>query len=462
MYRFALDYLKEWKTRPSRKPLVLRGARQVGKSFLVRIFARNEFDHLLEINLERLQDAASLFKSKVPRTICALLEARFGVPLQPGKSLLFLDEIQATPDVFAALRYFREEMPDLHVIAAGSLFEFVLEEHDFSMPVGRIEYLHLGPMLFEEFLRALGRNSLYDWLRQYEVGLELPEEMHNELLRLVRQYMVVGGMPEAVSSFAQTASYRECEQIQQSVLSTYRDDFSKYSSQVKQRRVEKVFNRIPALTGMKFMYSQIDREERARDIGEALRLLKLARVVHKVRHTSANGLPLGAEADERCFKTLFLDVGLLCRSCGLSIADTVQAEDIFLINRGAVCEQTVGQNLLYSLPPFEDPELYCWIREKRGANSEVDFVIPIRDQVVPVEVKAGSTGSLKSLHVFLREKRRHFALRFNMDRPSLLDTRTSLSTGSQTDFRLLSLPVYLIGQAQRLCLNSLPDHVAGV
>src|SRR3990172_4521768 len=176
MDRFALEYLKEWKTRASRKPLVVRGARQVGKSHLVRMFAQAEFKYLLEVNFERLPDVASLFKSKAPRSICRLLEARFNTPLTPGQSLLFLDEIQAAPEVFVVLRYFREELPDLHMIAAGSLLEFVLQDHDFSMPVGRLEYLHLGPMVFEEFLLAVGLDRLRDWLVRYSPGGRVPSE----------------------------------------------------------------------------------------------------------------------------------------------------------------------------------------------------------------------------------------------------------------------------------------------
>ena len=451
MHRFALDYLRQWKRRASRKPLVVRGARQVGKSHLVRMFAQQEFQHLLEVNFERLPDAASLFKSNAPRTICRLLEARFNTPLTPGPSLLFLDEIQAAPEVFAVLRYFREELPDLHVIAAGSLLEFVLRDHHFSMPVGRVEYLHLGPMVFEEFLLAVGRDRLRDWLVQYGPGDEVPAEMHAELSRLVRQYLVIGGMPEAVAAFGQTESYQECEQIQQAVLATYRDDFNKYGQRVKQQRVEKVFARVPLMVGRKFMYSHVDREERSRDLGEALSLLQLARVVHKVPHTHANGIPLAAEADDRTFKVLFMDVGLLCRSCGLRMTDLVQSDEPMLINSGAVCEQAVGQHLLHATPFYVEPELFCWIRQTRGSNAEVDFVIGIGDQVVPVEVKAGKTGTLKSLHVFLREKRRRFGLRFNMDRPSLLEAQTSVATGPQTQFQLLSLPLYLVGQTSRLC-----------
>ena len=189
MNRIALSYIAEWKDRATRKPLVIRGARQVGKSFLVRMAAKELFSNLLEINFERMPDAASLFASKSPKTILPLLEARFNSPVEPGKTLLFLDEIQAVPEVFAALRYFLEEQPGLHIIAAGSLLEFVLEEHSFSMPVGRIEYMHLGPMTYEEFLLALGREKLQQWLSSYTLGQDVPEALHRELLGFMRQYL---------------------------------------------------------------------------------------------------------------------------------------------------------------------------------------------------------------------------------------------------------------------------------
>ena len=451
MYRISLDYLKKWKDRATRKPLVIRGARQVGKSFLVRLMASEAFANLVEINFERMPDAASLFISKTPRTILPLLEARFNVPIEPGKTLLFLDEIQAAPEVFAALRYFHEEMPELHVIAAGSLLEFVLLEHSFSMPVGRIEYLHLGPMSFEEFLLALGREKLRQWLMRFTLAEVIPDGLHRELLDLVRQYCVVGGMPEAVAAFARNGSYQECEQVQQSILSTYRDDFSKYASKVRHQRVEKVFTKIPRLVGRKFMFSHVDPEERARELGAALQLLCLALVAYQVKHSHANGVPLGAEADDRTFKVLFLDVGLLCRSCGLNVLDIGKTPDLTLSNAGAVSEQLVGQHLLMSGSSYEEPKLYCWMRDKLNSSAEVDYLTAIGSNVIPVEVKAGTTGRLKSLHLFLSEKKREFGLRFNSDVPSLLEAHASLPGGKAKPFQLLSLPFYMLGQFRRLC-----------
>jgi hypothetical protein len=212
-----------------------------------------------------------------------------------------------------------------------------------------------------------------------------------------------------------------------------------------------VFLRIPHLVGGKFKHSHVDREEQARDIGKALRLLCLARVAYKVRRTACNGIPLAAETDERNFKALFLDVGLMNRACGLSLLDFEDGADVMLVNSGAVCEQFVGQHLLYSGHFFEEPELYYWSREKRQSAAEVDYVISVGPEIIPVEVKAGKSGRLKSLHVFLQEKSRGFGLRFNTDLPSLLETEVTLPTGETLPYRLLSLPLYLVGQARRLC-----------
>lgn len=412
MYRFALDYLKSWKERDTRKPLVIRGARQVGKSFLVEMFAKLEFENLVKIDFEKMPDVAGLFESKSPKTILSLIEAKFGVDIKPGKTLLFLDEIQAAPEVFAVLRYFYEGMPSLHLISAGSLLEFALAAHTFSMPVGRIEYLHLGPMQFEEFMIAAQKEKLRKYLCDYTIGEEIPPSIHDDLMQLVKQYLVVGGMPEAVSVFLKAGSYRECEAVQQSILSTYRDDFNKYARNANPRRLEKIFSKAPRMVGNKFKYSQVDREEKARDLQNALRMLAMAKVVSLVYHSSANGVPLRAELDESKFKVLFLDTGLLCRSCGLGISEFEKADDIMMVNAGAVCEQFAGQHLLHSREFFEEPEIFYWMREKKTSNAEVDYIFSIGSDIIPVEVKSGKSGTLKSLHVFLHEKKRNFGTSF--------------------------------------------------
>lgn len=451
MYRFALEELKNWASRPDHKPLVLRGARQVGKSYLAVMLAAEVFESIAEINFEQTPETAELFDSRQPERIIPLLELRLNLSIIPGKTLLFLDEIQAAPNVFAVLRYFYEQMPELHVIAAGSLLEFVLEEHRFSMPVGRIEYMHLGPMTFEEFLLAGGKEKLVNFLQEYRLSESIPEVIHEELMRCVMDFCVIGGMPEAIKIYSKTHSYLESERILSNILSTYRADFNKYGQRINPQRIEKVFLKIPGLVGQKLKYTQIDRDEKSRDLKDALHKLELAKILHRVIHTDANGIPLGAEMNDKYFKPIFLDVGLLCRRTGITMSDMQSIDAFMMINSGQVCEQFVGQHLLYSGRYYEDPQLFYWLRQRGSANAEVDYLLSQGTKIIPVEVKAGKAGTLKSLHVFINEKQSDFALRFYSGPPLLSDTVTSVSGMKQIGFRLLSLPFYLIGQTKRLC-----------
>ncbi|MBW2734506.1 MAG: ATP-binding protein [Deltaproteobacteria bacterium] len=450
MERLALAYLKHWKTRNLRKPLVIRGARQVGKSTLVQLFGSASFENLVVLNFERDPELAQLFASKSPQKIVTLLELHLNVPIQPGKTLLFLDEIQSAPAVMSSLRYFHEELPELHLIAAGSLLEIALEQSSTPMPVGRIEYLHLGPMQFEEFLLAAGHGRLVAFLSTFSVNDTIPRPVHNQLLALLREFMVTGGMPEAVKAFVDTGSHRECDTIKQSILSTFQDDFTKYGPRTNHPKLIKVYKALPRLSCSRFKYAHVDQHERAKDLSGALHLLCLARVAHRVVHTSCNGLPLGAEVNDRKFKVLFLDLGLMMRALGLTLLDLQQTNNPSWVNQGALCEQLVGQHLLYSQEFYQEPELHFWVREKRNAAAEVDFVIAEGATPFPVEVKAGKTGTLKSLHLFLQEKALSFGVRFNSASPSLLQTTSRTPQGKDHPFTLLSLPLYLVGQLRRL------------
>ncbi len=455
MQRHALKYLVDWHKNARRKPLIIRGSRQVGKSYLARELANTQFASLVEINFEESPDLAGLFKGNSPQEIVRNLEVHTGQRIVPGKTLLFLDEIQAAPQVLATLRFFYEKMPEFHVVAAGSLLEFVLEKHDFSMPVGRIEYMHIGPVTFEEFLEANGQQHLAERLQSFHIGEPLPPPTHKQLLKAMQEFCIVGGMPEAVQAFADTQSFLECDRLKQSILSTYADDFNKYGT-INTARVQRVFQRLPHMVGSKFIYSRVDRDESSREIGQALHMLCLARVASKVYHSASNGVPLGAEINERNFKVLFLDTGLLCRTCGLSLNDFEREQDILLVNTGAICEQFIGQHLLQSGEYFDEPVLHYWSREKRQSSAEVDYVLSVGPHIIPIEVKAGKTGRLKSMHMFLKEKQRHFGLRFNADLPSMLDTQDTLPTGETVSYRLLSLPLYMVGQTRRLIRENLP------
>ena len=454
--RTEVKYLHEWSAQSPLKPVVIRGARQVGKSTLVREFARTAHFSLVELNFERNPELREAFAFRDPARVLSTLTLLTGQTIAAGTSLLFLDEIQAAPEALAALRYFHEEMPELHVVAAGSLMEFALADTRFSMPVGRVEYLHLGPMEFEDFLGAAGHPELASHLRAFSLSDlsedAIPGPVHGKYVDLLRQYWVVGGLPEAVSAWAQSRDFTRVSRIHQSVVATYRDDFNKYSHGSLKGRIQTVFDRLPGMVGRKFKYVQVSRDHRAAELADALRHLCMARVASKVHHTSANGLPLAAEADERRFKCLYMDVGLMCAALHLNVLDLGRQDPTF-VNGGAVAEQFVGQHLLYGGPRHEAPALHYWTREARNAAAEVDYLMAPARWVVPVEIKAGTTGSLRSIHQFLKEKRRDFALRFNADVPSLLRDSKGLSGGTRIDYHLLSLPLYMVGQARRLVVE---------
>jgi predicted AAA+ superfamily ATPase len=451
MYRNALADLKNWKNQKNRKPLVLRGARQVGKTWLVREFAKEDFDHVIEINFDETPEQAKLFvKGDVDRCL-QLLEMEHNQDIIPDKTLIFLDEIQAVPEILPYLRYFYEKRPDIFVIAAGSLLEFLLYEHDFSMPVGRIEYLHLGPMTIEEFLLALDQPRLVSFLTGIHPHESIPESIHLKLLDFLKLFWIVGGMPAAVIAYKDSKSLRHSNREHGIILQTYEDDFSKYRKRIYPQRIRKVFQRIPALVGKKLKYVNLDSDERSKDLADTLYLLEMARVIFRVHHSSGNGVPLGGEMKAKDFKPLFLDTGLMAQSLGLNLAALQGVKDLTMVNNGAVAEQFIGQHLLYQNLSYVKPELYYWNREKKSSSAEVDYLISINNVVIPVEVKAGTSGSLKSLQVFLSEKRAPAALRFNSMAPSLTELTVKITgTPGGHPYLFLSLPHYLVCQAKRL------------
>jgi uncharacterized protein len=451
--RSEIKELNEWSSRSGRKPLVLRGARQVGKSTLVRQWAADAKLTLLELNFERNPEYRDAFATKSPAQILATLQLLTGQTIRSGETVLFLDEIQSAPEALVALRYFFEEMPQLHVIAAGSLLEFALADAEFSMPVGRVEYMYLGPMQFEDFLSAMDQPALVTWLQNVSLqslsGDAMVDAVHEKYMSLLRQYWVVGGLPEAIASFARHQDFKEIGRIHQGIVATYRDDFGKYSHGTEKSRIQLVFDKLPSMVGRKFKYAQVSSDHRAAGLATALEHLCMARVAYKVQHTSANGVPLGAEANERAFKTLYMDVGLMCTALHISLLD-LGKQELSMVNSGAVAEQFVGQHLLYSGAPYELPALYYWIREARNAAAEIDYVIARGQQIIPVEIKAGKTGTLRSLQSFLKEKRRAFGLRFNGNMPSLVKARLPPDDASDLSYELLSLPLYMVGQTRRL------------
>ena len=453
LVRRELQTLETWYNSENRKPLIIRGARQVGKSTLVQQFARHKGLSLLSVNFERNPEYRKAFSVKDPVQILATLEILTSKTVNAKTSLVFFDEIQVAPEAIVALRYFYEEKPDIPVLAAGSLLEFSLAKADFSMPVGRIEYLHMGPMTFSDFLIALGETSLASYLSNLtweEIEkAALPAVIHEKGMALFQQYCLVGGMPEAVACFAEDRSYSKVLKAQHNVLATYRDDFNKYSHGTVTRRIQLLFDQVPALVGKRFKYVQVSKEHRAAELRNALDQLCMARVLTRVYHSAANGVPLGAEQKQTVFKLLFMDVGLLCAVLGMGVLD-FNRDEINLINKGAVAEQFIGQHLLYSDQYYQTPSLFYWVREAKNAAAEVDYLLAVGQTIIPIEIKAGATGTLRSLHRFCYEKQNHFSLRFNAQPPSVLKNAWAKTHQYSIKYHLLSLPLYMVGETKRL------------
>ena len=447
MDRKQFNFLEDWIETPDRKPVILRGARQVGKSTLVRLFAERCRRPLSEVNLERHADLAPAFARNDPSYLLNLLDALPGVgPVDHG-GLLFLDEIQSVPEAISALRYFREDMGDLPVLAAGSLLDFALADHRFSMPVGRIAYLHMGPMTFTEFLAAVDGDKLASLVATFELGQVLDPAIHGRLTDLLRAYFFTGGMPEAVRTFARSRRFRDVSEVHNSIIDTYREDFPKYVGSRSLPRVVNVFNFAARNVGRKVKYIHFSREDKAATTKADIDLLCMARVLSKVVHSHCSGLPLQADSDPRAFKLIFMDIGLMNAVCGLGWNAIESMSETRLVNEGAMAEQFIGQHLQDLLGRSPNRELTYWLREGRASNAEVDYVAAFDGRIVPIEVKAGAGGGLKSLHQFVAEKGARVAVRFDAAPPAVQTVRTNVQRGetrTEVRYRLISLPLYLV------------------
>ena len=452
MKRFAENYLNEWRERINRKPLIVRGARQTGKTYLIDHFAKS-FTNFLKIDFEFDMNVIPIFKSRDPQKIIKELSIFYNIKVKSGETLIFLDEIQVCPEAIICLRYFYEKMPDLHVVAAGSLLDFTLRDFSYSMPVGRIEFLYLNPMTFEEFLFAVNPR-LCQFLQECSVNEDINDSIHYELVYYLREFFFVGGMPEAVNSYVKNKDYINVQRIQSSIISTMQNDFSKYGNRKQTEYLNKIVFYVSKNIGKKVKYTNIDREIRSKELKEAFQLLSLSKFIHIIYMTKGNGVPLGVESVSNHYKTIFLDIGLVNNICGLKLIDS---KNLISIHEGALAEQFAGQELINTNYFFEDTRLYYWAREKKNANAEIDYLISYEGKVIPVEIKAGKTGSLKSLHLFLYEKKNNFALRFNLDKPSIGKFKNIVSVESQknVEFTLLSLPLYLVGQWERIIRNEM-------
>ena len=408
-------YLEEWKSGLNRKPLLVRGARQVGKSSTIRHLGK-EFKYFVEINFERQKDIKTLFGYNLNvKNICAQLSAIYNTPIIPGETLLFFDEIQESQRAISSLRYFYEDYPELHVIAAGSLLEFTLKEL-LSFGVGRIRSMYMYPFSFDEFLEAQGL-ELQVSFKKNDADCEhpLPVPLHEDMVSQLRSYYLVGGMPEAVRIWVQTCNYKECGIVHNDILDTYQDDFKKYKTRISPLLLSQTLKSVVLQAGGKFVYAQVSNTADGTSVKEALSLLALAGLVTPVVHTAANGLPLGAEVNEKFRKFLFLDIGLMQSLLGILAKDVLIANDMDFVNKGGLSEMFAGLELIKYDNYLSKPELYYWQRIERGAQAEVDYVISRKGKIYPVEVKANNSGSMQSMYKFLELKGSEYGIRTSLE-----------------------------------------------
>lgn len=394
MRRFIDRELKHWKDSKRRKPLILRGARQVGKTYSLKEFGKNSFENLAVADLEKNPAWHRIFEGDLSaKKICSDLEILLKQKINPGKTLLFIDEIQTCPRAITALRYFFEELPELHVVAAGSLLEFAFK--DISFPVGRIQFLHLYPLSFAEYLEAIGNSdAAFTILGKPMI---VSQTVHDYLLEELRKYFFTGGMPESVQAYVQTGSIQESFAVQKEIVETYRMDFAKYTPKIDRHCLDSVFMSLCRRTGQQIKYAHLAESYSNPTLKKAFDLLCLASLVSKVPSANPEGLPLGASASSKIFKALIVDVGLMQNLSGMPVDTEYSKADLLNIYRGAMAEQFVGQEMTIS----QKGQLYYWDRQAKSSSAEVDYLAVVNGRISPVEVKSGASGSLKSLHLFL-------------------------------------------------------------
>lgn len=437
-YRKALEVLATWKKSASRKPLVIRGARQVGKTTLVNAFSK-EYTQYLYINLEK-QEYKNLFLAYNDiREIAQQLFFKYNLQWSKREdTLLFIDEIQEVTSAINFLRYFKEELPELHVIAAGSMLETLLGKN-ISFPVGRVSYLILRPVSFEEFLVAIGEHLAVEEMNH----VPLNAFAHSKLLDLFHTYAIIGGMPEVVAEYALNKDFTALKVKYNDLLNSYHEDAEKYAKSPEQLQLIRfLLDQLLFEAGKRITFQGFGKSNyKSKDVGEVLRTLQKTHLLHLLYPCTGFGIPV--EQDFRKSPRLhFLDTGLMNFKVGLQL-EIIGSKDLCSVYQGKMIEHLVGQELLstYSLPM---DTIYFWVREKNSSSAEVDFVYPFEGKLVPIEVKSGPTGKIKSLSMFMEQANVHVAIRFYAGQFKIDTVRT----GSGRDYYLLNLPYFLASKTE--------------
>ena len=446
--RYIDALLLEWKNSSSLKPRLLRGARQVGKSWAVKHLGES-FTYYLEVNFEKRPDIKDVFERvHEVHDLANNLSLLYNVPVVAGQTLLFLDEVQDCPAAIKSLWAFKEDFPELHVVAAGSLLEFALQDLP-SFGVGRIRSLFVYPFSFDEFLVAEGKSSWLEAKQQADNEKPLLMPLHNDIVQHYRTFLMVGGMPASVAAWVTTHDYRNCQTELDDIQLTYYDDFKKYAKKVDPTLLRNTLQSVILQIGNKFTYSKVDGSYRAEEVKKALKLLSDAGIVKRVSHTAANGLPLGAEVNEKFRKYIYLDSALLLRILDIDLGGARQLTDLIvagtaedLVNKGGLAEMVLGWELIKYNNPRSQHDLYYWENTADGTRSEVDYIIARDMKVLPIECKSGTSGKMKSLHLFMHNKHLTDAIRCSLENFALLESCDKKA--DDTVRRIQILPLYAI------------------
>lgn len=406
--------LLHWKNDKERHPLLIRGARQVGKSTVIRNFS-SQFTHFVELNFEQDIEAKKIFEGNLrPKNICEELSVFYNTPIIAGETLLFFDEIQTCLPAISSLRFFYEQYPELHVIAAGSLLEFALSELS-SFGVGRVSSMFLYPFSFGEFLHAADAGLLRKAIQEASPEKPLSNVIHNKALELYKRFIVLGGMPKVVSSYFNGGDLLTCQRVLDDLISAYEDDFTKYKKRVSPSLVRMVFKSVVEQNGHKFVYSKVLPDVTHLQVKDTLDLLTMAGLIIPITHSAANGIPLGAEINPKLRKFILFDSGIFQRLLGLKLSEVLINNDFQSINKGAIAELNVGLELIKSASCYQRQTLYYWHREAKSSNAEVDYLIQHNTTILPIEVKAGTKGSMQSLYIFMETKKTDKGIRVSQE-----------------------------------------------
>jgi uncharacterized protein len=433
------NQLLDWKNSQNRKPLLVRGARQIGKTSAIRNLGK-KFTHYAEVNFDDNAEIRELFEKNLSiEERCEQLAILINIPIIEGETLLFLDEIQASIKAISTLRYFYEKKPNLHVIAAGSLLEFALVEVP-SFGVGRISSIFMYPLNFEEFLVALGENSLLKAITTATTAKPLPDLIHQKAVGLLKKFLVIGGLPEVVKTFLETNSYLLVQKVLDDLMVTYQTDFAKYKQRIPSLRIQEVFSNVVQQVGNKFSYS-LNTTLNNGQIKESLELLQMAGMIYSITHSASNGIPIGAEINSKKRKYILFDTGIYQRLLGLDLSTIFLNENTELVNKGAIAELFVGIEITKNNHQVFN-SLHYWHRESKSSQAEVDYVIQNETQIIPVEVKSGTKGAMQSLYKFMDEKNSKHGIRTSLENFGMIE-------------RIKIIPIYAFGLMIKNRLSSI-------